>query len=94
VTHGTQTHPADGTAGLVVTTAGRARELAGSEGVARILGTGAARVGRAEMSKAPVPAAKAALDEAGLGFEDLDAVTTHNPFAVNDLWPDPTEPAG
>ena len=46
------------------------------------------------MPKAPVPAAKAALDEARLGFEDLDAVTTHNLFAVNDLWPDPTEPAG
>jgi len=41
VTYGTQTHPADGTAGLVVTTAARA---------------------------------------------DVDAVTTHNPFAVNDLW--------
>jgi hypothetical protein len=48
----------------------------------------------AQRPKAPVPAAKAALDEAGLGFEDLDAVTTHNPFAVNDLWPDPTGPAG
>jgi acetyl-CoA acetyltransferase len=69
-----------------VTTAGRARELAGGEGVARILGTGAARMGRAAMPKAPVPAAKAALDEAGLGFEDLDTATTHNPFAVNDLW--------
>jgi len=41
-----------------------------------------------------LPAAKAALDEAGHGFEDLGAVTTRNPFAVNDLWPDPTEPAG
>jgi acetyl-CoA C-acetyltransferase len=87
VPYGTQTHPADGTAGLVVTTADRARELADGEGVARIVGTGAARVGKAEMPKAPVPAAKAALDEAGLGFEDLDAVTTHNPFAaVDDLW--------
>jgi acetyl-CoA acetyltransferase len=38
------------------------------------------------MPKAPVPVAKAALDEAGLGFDDLDAITTHNPFAVNDLW--------
>ena len=35
VTYGTQTHPADGTAGLVVTTAARARELAGGEGIAR-----------------------------------------------------------
>jgi acetyl-CoA acetyltransferase family protein len=86
VTYGTQTHPADGSAGLVVTTTERARELAGGEGIARILGTGTARVGKAEMPKAPVPAAKAALDEAGLGFGDLDAVTTHNPFAVNDLW--------
>jgi acetyl-CoA C-acetyltransferase len=86
VTYGTQTHPADGTAGLVVTTAARARELAGGEGVAHILGTGVARVGRGEMPQAPVPAALAALDRAGLGPRDVDAVTTHNPFAVNDLW--------
>jgi acetyl-CoA C-acetyltransferase len=86
VTYGTQTHPADGTAGLVVTTAARARELAGGEGVAHILGTGVARVGRGEMPLAPVPAALAALDQAGLGPRDVDAVTTHNPFAVNDLW--------
>jgi acetyl-CoA C-acetyltransferase len=75
----------DGTAGLVVTTAGRARELAGGEGVARILGIGAAR-GQSGDAQGPAPAAKAALDEAGPGFEDLHAVTTHNPFAVNDLW--------
>jgi acetyl-CoA C-acetyltransferase len=86
VTYGTQTHPADGTAGLVVTTAARARELAGGEGIARILGTGVARTRRGEMPKAPVPAALAALDQAGLGPRDVDAVTTHNPFAVNDLW--------
>ena len=86
VTYGTQTHPADGTAGLVVTTAARARELAGGEGVAHILGTGVSRVGRGEMPQAPVPAALAALERAGLGPRDVDAVTTHNPFAVNDLW--------
>jgi acetyl-CoA acetyltransferase len=86
VTYGTQTHPADGTAGLVVTTAARARELAGGEGIARILGTGVARVGKGEMPKAPVPAAMAALEHAGLSFGGVDAVTTHNPFAVNDLW--------
>ena len=86
VTYGTQTHPADGTAGMVVATAARARELARGEGIARILGTGVARVGRGEMLKAPVPAAVAALEHAGLNFGDVDAVTTHNPFAVNDLW--------
>ena len=86
VTYGSQTHPADGTAGLVVTASARARELARGEGIARILGTGIARVRKGEMPKAPVPAARAALDHAGLSFGDVDAVTTHNPFAVNDLW--------
>jgi acetyl-CoA acetyltransferase family protein len=86
VTFGSQTHPADGTAGVVVTSHDRARELADGQGVARILGTGTARVGLAQMPKAPVPAAQAALSAAGLGFDDVDVMTTHNPFAVNDLW--------
>jgi acetyl-CoA acetyltransferase len=85
VTYGSQTHPADGTAGLVVTSEGRAREL-GRGGVVRLLGSGMARVGKAEMAKAPVPAAQAALHAAGLGFTDLHAVVTHNPFAVNDVY--------
>ena len=85
VTYGSQTHPADGTAGLVVTGEARAREL-GRGGVVRLLGSGTARVAKAEMPKAPVPAAQAALDAAGLGFGDLDAVVTHNPFAVNDVY--------
>jgi acetyl-CoA acetyltransferase len=38
------------------------------------------------MPKAPVPAARAALLDAGLDFAGIDIVKTHNPFAVNDLW--------
>jgi acetyl-CoA acetyltransferase len=38
------------------------------------------------MPKAPVPAAEAALAEAGVTIDQVDVVTTHNPFAVNDLW--------
>jgi acetyl-CoA C-acetyltransferase len=38
------------------------------------------------MPKAPVPAARTALADAGLTFDGLDAITTHNPFTVNDLW--------
>jgi acetyl-CoA C-acetyltransferase len=38
------------------------------------------------MPKAPLPAARAALEAAGLGFDAVDAVTTHNPFAVNDVY--------
>ena len=51
-----------------------------------LLATGAARVGRSRMPEAPVPAARAALETAGLTIEDVDLVTTHNPFAVNDLY--------
>jgi acetyl-CoA acetyltransferase len=86
VSYGTQTHPADGCAGCVVTTVGEARSLSKGEGVARILGSGLSRVEKAHMPKAPVPAARAALDAAGLDIADVDVVTTHNPFAVNDLW--------
>lgn len=83
-TFASQTHPADGAAGAVVTNADRARAL--GEGVVRILGTGFSRVAPAHMPQAPVPAAAAALASAGLGFADLHAITTHNPFAVNDLY--------
>ena len=86
ITYGTQTHPADGCAGCVVTTVEQARELSGGEGVARILGSGLARVEKARMPKAPVPADERALADAGLTMADVDVVTTHNPFAVNDLW--------
>ena len=85
VTYGTQTHPADGTAGLVVTTAARARELAGGDGIARILGTGVARVGRGEMPQAPVPAALAALDRAGLRPRDVER--GHHPQPVRSQRP-------
>jgi acetyl-CoA acetyltransferase family protein len=86
ISYGTQTHPADGCAGAVVTTVERARELSGGDGVARILASGLARVEKARMPKAPVPAAEAALSDAGLTIRSVDVVTTHNPFAVNDLW--------
>jgi acetyl-CoA C-acetyltransferase len=85
VTYGSQTHPADGAAGALVTTEERARAL-GAHGVARILGFGTARVEKGRMPKAPLPAAAAALAAAGTNFGSLDAVTTHNPFAVNDVY--------
>ncbi|MBV9337560.1 MAG: thiolase family protein [Solirubrobacterales bacterium] len=85
VTYGAQTHPADGAAGMIVTSAGRARALS-ADGIVRILGTGVARVGKAEMPKAPVPAARAALDAASIKIAEVAAVSTHNPFAVNDVY--------
>jgi acetyl-CoA C-acetyltransferase len=81
VSFGSQTHPADGCAGLIVTSRDRA-----SGPAARVLSTGFARVARGEMPKAPVPAASQALNDAGLSIADIDVIKTHNPFAVNDLW--------
>lgn len=90
VTFGGQTHPADGAAGFVLTTAERARELSHSYGregaTAQVLATGFSRAEPAYMPKAPVGAAQRALQDAGLSAADVDVVTTHNPFAVNDLW--------
>ena len=85
-TFASQTHPADGTAGALVTTTAQARELARGEGVVQILATGVARVAASHMPQAPVPAAVAALQAAGLEIGQVDAVTTHNPFAVNDIY--------
>jgi acetyl-CoA C-acetyltransferase len=84
-TFASQTHPADGCAGAVVTTADEARALSG-DGVVRLLASGFARVGKSRMPQAPVPAALAALADADLTIGDVQAITTHNPFAVNDLY--------
>ena len=86
MSYGSQTHPADGTAGVVVTTPAQARDLGVEGPLARLLSSGFARVGAGLMPKAPVPAAQAALDDAGLGISEIDVVKTHNPFVVNDLW--------
>jgi acetyl-CoA acetyltransferase len=83
-TGASQTHPADGAAGALVTTVGRAREI--SDGpVVEILASGFARVACGHMPEAPVPAALAALADAELDMAQVDAVTTHNPFGVNDI---------
>ena len=37
------------------------------------------------MAAAPVPAAEMALKAAGSKIEDMKAIKTHNPFAVNDI---------
>lgn len=85
-TFGSQTHPADGNCGIIVTTRERAREL-GSDGEVevRILSYGYSRAKKGAMAAAPVPAAKMALEKAGLRVSDLSTVKTHNPFAVNDI---------
>jgi acetyl-CoA acetyltransferase len=85
-TFGSQTHPADGTAGTVVCNWARASDLAQGEGVIRLLACGFARAEKGRMPKAATLAAQRALASAGVGIDQIKFVTTHNPFAVNDLW--------
>jgi len=86
VTFGSQTHPADGTAGLVVASKERAKAWSKGAEPVRLLSYGLARVEKGFMAKAVVPAAKRALDAAGVSIKDVKVVKTHNPFAVNDIY--------
>jgi acetyl-CoA acetyltransferase len=86
ITFGGQTHPADGNAAIVVTTAERARELSTDPKIAvRLHGFGLARAALAYMPEATIPAAQRALEQAGCSVSQMAAIKTHNPFAVNDL---------
>lgn len=85
VTFAGQTHPADGAAGMIVASRERARELSADPVVEiEIVASGQARAEIAHMPEAPIPAARQALDRAGIGIGDVAAVKTHNPFVVND----------
>ena len=87
VTFGSQTHPADGACGMVVTGRERARELSRDASIeVRLLAYGQARARKGFMAMATVPAARAALEHAGIGLGDVAAIKTHNPFAVNDIY--------
>ena len=87
VTFGSQTHPADGNAGLIVCNKDQAEQLAPDAPLkVRVLGYGEARVKPAFMPMAVVPAARDALERSGVALQDIAAIKTHNPFAVNDVF--------
>ena len=88
VTFGTQTHPADGNAGILLT-AGRDRARGVSPKGAvdvQLLSYGQARVKKGFMPMAVAPAAAQALHRAGITADQLGSITSHNPFAVNDVY--------
>ncbi|MBT1074202.1 thiolase family protein [Geobacter grbiciae] len=85
-TFGAQTHPADGNAGICVTTRDRARELSTNPSIEiQVVSFGFARTKKAHMAAAVAPSAQQALEKAGITAKDLGAIKTHNPFAANDL---------
>ncbi|VEN74824.1 Acetyl-CoA acetyltransferase [Candidatus Desulfarcum epimagneticum] len=86
-TFGAQTHPADGNAGMIVTTRDKAKELGEDGGPEiQVVSYGYERTKKGFMAAAVVPAAQMALDKAGIGVGDVKAIKTHNPFAGNDIY--------
>ncbi|WP_018700687.1 thiolase family protein [Amorphus coralli] len=87
VTFGGQTHPADGVAGcVVVDDSERAAELSRDPAISiELVSFGTARVEKAHMPAAPIPASSTALQRAGMSIEEMTAIKSHNPFAVNDI---------
>ncbi|NIO04233.1 MAG: thiolase family protein [Proteobacteria bacterium] len=86
-TFGAQTHPADGNCGIIVATQEKARELSSDPKVEiQVVSYGFARAPKAHMAMAVVPAAKMALEKAGIELGDVKAIKTHNPFAANDIY--------
>jgi acetyl-CoA acetyltransferase len=87
VTFAGQTHPADGSAAIVVvSTPERARELSSRQGpLVEIVGYGQGRADRGFMPAAPTAATRRVLETSNLSIHDMDAIKSHNPFAVNDI---------
>ena len=87
VTFGGQTFPADGNAGMVVTTRERARELSADSRVEiRLVAFAEGRAEKGHMPEANAPAVRSVLAQAGMRIQDMAAIKTHNPFAVNDCF--------
>ncbi|MFH1437184.1 MAG: thiolase family protein [Pseudomonadota bacterium] len=87
VSYGTQTFPADGNACMVLATRDKAQELSKNKDIAiQVLSYAQARAKKGFMAKAIVPAARRALEIAGVGIKDMKAIKAHTPFAVNDVY--------
>lgn len=87
VTFGGQTYPADGNAGMIVTTQERAAELSQDSRIKiQVVSFAQGRAKKGFMPAANVPATRRALELAGIGIGDVKAIKTHNPFAVNDIY--------
>jgi acetyl-CoA C-acetyltransferase len=84
VTAGNASGLNDGAAALVVTSARRAREL-GRPPLARIAAYASAGVDPAVMGIGPVPAARKALERAGLTVGDIDLFELNEAFAAQSL---------
>jgi len=87
VTFGGQTFPADGNAGMIITSREQARKLSRDAKIEiQLLAFAEGRAPKGFMPKANAPAVRRALEQAGIDLKDVKAIKTHNPFAVNDCF--------
>ncbi len=87
VTFGGQTFPADGNAGMIVTSREKARELSRNPNIEiKLLAFAEGRAKKGFMPMANGPAVRRVLERAGVALADIKAIKTHNPFAVNDCF--------
>jgi len=84
VTAGNASQINDGAA-CVVVASDRGVERLGRPPLARVVATGAAGVDPAYMGIGPIPAARRALERAGLAIEDIDLVEINEAFAAQVL---------
>lgn len=87
VTFGGQTFPADGNAGMIISSREKAKELSRDDGIEiRLLAFAEGRTKKGFMPQANAPAVSRVLSRSGVALEDIKAIKTHNPFAVNDCF--------
>ncbi len=87
ITFGGQTYPADGNAGMIVTSRDKAAELSRDPKIEiQLLAFAEGRAPKGYMPKANAPAVRRVLQLAGIALSDVKAIKTHNPFAVNDCF--------
>lgn len=87
VTFGTQTYPADGNTGIIITDEEGAKMMSTNKKIKiQVLSAGDGRAEKGYMAKAIVPAAISALEQAGITMDDVDVIKMHTPFAVNDIY--------
>lgn len=87
ISYGTQTHPADGNCGMIITTKNRAlKQRIKNDVEIKVVAYADHKTKKGYMPIAIVPAAKKVLNRAGISIEDVSVIKTHNPFAVNDIY--------
>ncbi len=87
VTFGGQTFPADGNAGMIVTTQEKAKALSRDPNIEiQLLAFAEGRAKKGYMPAANEPTVHRVLERAGISLSQIKAIKTHNPFAVNDCF--------